>query len=354
MYTTAEQIRAAQSERVPIKDLYVDLEADLNYDDIVEATMEDDHALTWITPKSLAGSYAEPAYASAHFVEKLKPIVKVSKITGNPYWTVKAAIISSAVTVEQATAYLWWYAGTVKARLPEQEGWQSYEVPIGVANQEISAQSLLRAVESTDTEIAGSEEVGGADERLWVALLCAAPYRVPASLREDYRNQLTTRIHEYSKTLGVTAETLVMKSYLGRRGHWEQDENYSKVVAAIDMFFIRFQGMKEAKVRLCTISARYKDCAALVGFEYLKRIRATSFGELLLWIWTESTATDIKRVLKKGEELDNLFSYLPYISSMRLSPKSPYSASINSSLHYFIHLTGAMMGQLRSTHARLI
>lgn len=105
--------------------------------------------------------------------------------------------------------------------------------------------------------------------------------------------------------------------------------------------------------KLCTIGSRYRDCAALVGVEYLRKLLDIKFGEIFLWVWTTGIDQDIRRVFKSGEELTLMNSYLPYISSMKLAERSPYSATVNPSLHYFVHFTGALMGHQRSLTLRV-
>lgn len=94
------------------------------------------------------------------------------------------------------------------------------------------------------------------------------------------------------------------------------------------MFLVEFPSDDRSRLRLCTIGARYKDCSALVGVEYLRKLINVEFGELFLWIWTAGIADDMRRVFKKPEQLTVMHSYLPYISSMKLAEKSPYSATV--------------------------
>lgn len=84
-----------------------------------------------------------------------------------------------------------------------------------------------------------------------------------------------------------------LSEFVGTRGNWEQNKEYSKLVAAIDVFFIRFPEHEHSKIRLCTIRSRYRDCAALVGFEYFRGILEAKFGEVMMWVWTKGTYDDV-------------------------------------------------------------
>lgn len=145
-----------------------------------------------------------------------------------------------------------------------------------------------------------------------------------------------------------------LMSFVKARPTWEQNSNYGRLIAALDMFVSKFPECEYARVRVCTVSARFKDCAALTGVEYLRGLLEIPFDELMAWIWTASVAKDLRQVFRKGEELTKPDSYLPYLASMKLVAKSPYSASHNTSLHFWIHFTAALMGQTRSNHARFM
>lgn len=164
---------------------------------------------------------------------------------------------------------------------------------------------------------------------------------------------MAAKITAYLNTL-IREEGYDLLEFVGDKGQWEQDKQYSKVIAGLDMFLVRFPSEDYSRLRLCTIGARYKDCAALVGVEYLRNLLNVDFGEIFMWIWTKGVANDMRRVFKKGEEITTMHSYLPYVSSMKLAERSPYSATVNPSLHYFEHFAGALMGHQRSLNARIV
>lgn len=207
---------------------------------------------------------------------------------------------------------------------------------------------------SADVVLPESTQEGTIEDRLWAAMVCLAPYRLHSGMRADYKREITTRLTEFMGGLGSGNQSFSLNEFVGTRGNWEQNKDYSRLVAAIDMYFIRFAEHDHSKIRLCTIGARYRDCAALVGFEYIRGVTETKFGEMLMWVWTVGTYDDVKRVFEKTEELDTMHSYLPYISSMKLALKSPYSATVNPSLHHFIHFTGGLMGHQRSINAKVV
>lgn len=76
--------------------------------------------------------------------------------------------------------------------------------------------------------------------------------------------------------------------------------------------------------------------------------------ELALWIWVGPVANDFERILRANQEIDKRDSYMPYIASMRLSNKSPYSATANTNLHNFVHAFGCANARERSINAKKV
>lgn len=347
MPVTEADIAAAKAAKFSPGD-YGDLENEgvPNWADVVSADCADECELTYAVPEPLPSTGIKPTYASAYFAAvESKPTVSIPGMNLNnnhSHGTIYAAIKAGTVTVKMATAVLWEYLGTLKGTL--QEDWKSFGQTIGRKDQTISARDLLVATLLAPTVLDGSDEAApNPDVTKWVVLMLMAPYRLNSGLRADYKATLSARLNTLIGEIHPHPQNFVFTNYLVGKGMWEQDKDYSKVVAALDMFLSKFPEHPDAKIRICSISARYKDCAALTGIEYLRNLTGTAYGELMMWIFTPGPGTEISRIFKKGEEIDTNDSYLPYIASMKLAAKSPYSASVNPSLHYFIHFTGGFM-----------
>lgn len=357
MPITADDIKAAKAQKFSPGD-YADLtdEGKPDWEKVVLADMPDDQELEFFIPANLPSTGIKFTYASAYFLaEKTKPKVNIPEMTldnQSYFGTIYANIKGGTVTVKQATAVLWEYLGTLKGRLSAD--WVSFGMKIGSKDTDITARDLLEATTVSPSCLAGSDEnPANHDVTKWVMLMLMAPFRINSGLRTEYRGPLMNRLGLLINEISPHPGTFTFSSYLTGKGMWDQDKDYSKVVSALDMFFSKFPEHEDAKLRVCSISARYKDCAALTGVEYLRNLTGTSYGEFMMWIFTQGPADDIVRLFKKGEEIDKADSYLPYIASMKLAAKSPYSASVNPSIHYFIHFTGGLMGQKRSINARM-
>lgn len=134
-------------------------------------------------------------------------------------------------------------------------------MPIAKKGDEVYASGLLKKVVGGPAVLTEGSVTPTEAERRWLMMVLMAPYRVHLGLRSDYRKRLTERLNDLLKDIRVDPVNIV--EFINDRGAWEQNPEYSKVIVALDMFFIRFPEHPEAKLRICSISARYKDCAAL-------------------------------------------------------------------------------------------
>ncbi|XP_055543613.1 uncharacterized protein LOC129729156 [Wyeomyia smithii] len=233
-------------------------------------------------------------------------------------------------TLQTAKAYIWSALVTKNEKLKD-GNWECYKVIIGKKDEDINIGNIISGQVATtgDCVLAGGdEEEPPEEEQMWVLTLLMAPFRIHSGIRADYKKQLMARFKEILADYRVnTGPAWTLENFLSDKGQWEQDEGYSRLAAAVDMFYTKFSQSSWARLRLSTLSARYKNCAALTGIEYLRKVACSQIGELIMWVWTDEIAKDLKAVFKSGEELDSMDSYLPYIASMHLAKKSPYSAS---------------------------
>lgn len=70
-------------------------------------------------------------------------------------------------------------------------------------------------------------------------------------------------------------------------------------------------------------------------------------------MWVPALSKEYSSMLKNGEEISELNSYMPYMIELGLSTKSPYSTKKNPKAHLFFHIIGASIGNNRSINARV-
>lgn len=265
------------------------------------------------------------------------------------------------LTSAEAVAYLWAVGPEFTGKI--NTAWKSYKIQI-VSNAEggdVNVQSLLHAVKASNKVL---ETVDTGKELRnsipFLAGICLAPHRVVQGMKADYVDGLKKRMWTQIRCHvdpEMKKEELDQFDFAGWIDHnldWSQERDYGVIVAAYDMFWSKCKDNKYASLRVCTIRSRYLDCTAFMGWQYLRNITKSSFLELATWIWDESIASEFRQVFKKGEELDKEDSYLPYLSSMKISRKSPYSASVNPYLHMWIHSYGCLKSTTRSYNAKMV
>lgn len=232
--------------------------------------------------------------------------------------------------------------------------WGSHGIVIGAAQDEVTPQDLLVKVDGEIGEIMAG---GAGDATQWLRALALilSPIRLQSNLRREYLDQLATKYKNVAEELYGQRLGDNYLAFAITHAAWEQNVNYMRMAAALDMFLSRFPDHAISKVRFFTVSTRYRDCAALGDIRFITKILGLTLPDLAQWIWSEDIANDLERILKRDEEIDQRYSvYTPYLSSMRLTNKSPYSATINCSLHLFVHSIGCANSRTRSVNARLV
>lgn len=128
------------------------------------------------------------------------------------------------------------------------------------------------------------------------------------------------------------------------------------LAACLDMFLERFPNCLQSKARFGSIITRYQGCSGYSNLVYLKKlIGAESVVDTLEWFFAGQIKPEIQQLVGKSEEEWNVpHSYLPYMMCLRLSEKSPFSATSNPSLHLLIHTLGTLLGSQRSQHAIMV
>lgn len=89
------------------------------------------------------------------------------------------------------------------------------------------------------------------------------------------------------------------------------------------MFLFKFKEHEFSKLRFCTVTCRFRDCAGVGDLRFILKILGLTMIEFARWVWTSSIADDLERILRPREEIDASSSYTPYVASMKLCSKSP-------------------------------
>uniref|UniRef100_A0A8D8AWN7 Nucleoprotein n=1 Tax=Culex pipiens TaxID=7175 RepID=A0A8D8AWN7_CULPI len=234
---------------------------------------------------------------------------------------------------------------------PLDTDWESFGSLIGKARESISPLNLVSVVDRP-TEV--PMLTGNATEKddNWMLILLAALYRLSPVLNEGYRKSLFRTLGSKLREAGLANTRLLETFYGATRGVWN-DSEFVKLVAILDMYFVRFPDHQLSGARIGTGESRYKECTALKSLLDFSEQIGKSIADIGEWLWISVLHDEFKVITKPGQELDNPFSYTPYLKDLRLVGRSAYSAANNPNMHLFIHAIGSALGVQRSKNAMI-
>ncbi|KFB35996.1 nucleoprotein N [Anopheles sinensis] len=172
--------------------------------------------------------------------------------------------------------------------------------------------------------------------------------------------------HEHQKTILMkNMEEAVPGGELYKPEHhkciagWYSDlkyhnRTYKRLVAALDMFFVRFPDHPSSKLRVGTSPARYKDCSAIETLHHFRSLMGIPVQQVADWVWHEEANCEAQALLAPKNETEVAHSYAPYFSFFKLGGDTSMSTvDLNASFELFAHTVGTVLGSTRSKNARM-
>ncbi|KAK6628650.1 hypothetical protein RUM43_002465 [Polyplax serrata] len=137
---------------------------------------------------------------------------------------------------------------------------------------------------------------------------------------------------------------------------WDQDPGFRIIVAALDMFLVKFPNHPQSKLRMGTIPSRWRDCLALKNiYEILERYTLDKLIVLLSWCWEDALFPEIESIWAKDiSSYGQPDGYFPYMADFGFVSRSPYSTTSNPAIHLFISTLFACLGDKRGYNSRFI
>ncbi|AHY85659.1 nucleoprotein [Almpiwar virus] len=292
-------------------------------------------------------------YPSESYITEHKPVVKIYDSDKNAQ-DLKALVLGGLKHNNLSiNVFLTWLMKSNLAKtLTLTEKWKSFGRVIGEANSAISFKEILK-IESAGQLDTGklTEDSTNIDKAsdLAVAMMGLAPFRAHSNKNASYATQIINNLNGYLKSMTVNHFTITgdCSMYSG----WLNDQNFIRVVAALDMFYHRFSEDDNAMVRFCTLNARFKHCSAYLSIGYFCNATGMDEHQFPKWVWSRKVGEQIVRVFKDGQESEEEYSYFPYSFCFGLVRHNPYSAASNPELNAWIHIFGALTGKTRSIRA---
>lgn len=285
-----------------------------------------------------------------------KPIVRFKKYSESLdvlTQVVDHGLRTKELSVEYVVHFIYEMGLKISATLDEP--WVSFGRSIGGEGECITPWSLL----SVEPEDGGGIEAPGAPElhRSQFGLLgiVVCIYRLVEARRRGTASYETTLQDKMTGVLRgdpfrcTDTEWAVGASQRFRQ--WCSNKAYLGLIAALDMFFQRFRNHELAVLQVGTCTSRLKDCAVLESIGRLRGSAGVTVKECFKWAFFAPLVDEARVIFKEGEELWVAHSYAPYLSDLGLSGRSPYSTTMNPRVHFWCHVTAALMGSSSSQNA---
>ncbi|AJG39192.1 nucleocapsid [Wuhan Insect virus 7] len=292
-------------------------------------------------------------YPSEYFVNnKNKPKVVLS-VKGLNVENIRAVINSGLsnnnLRLAPSLYFIYLYFLNVKTVLTKK--WESFGIKFGDPNEEVTPWSLIDVQLDSDSGVdhPSLEGIAKSDDN-WIICLLLSMHRLKSGMLDSYREIIQKRIydqmHQYGYKKGGYPSSFTSED-------WAGSLDFTRMVAAIDMFLSKFPTLVQSQLRICTLTSRFKDCTALMSLGFIKEVLCLpDESEFLDWIFTAPIAAEAEAMARHGQETLEPDSYFPYQSDLRLVNRTHYSASANENIFFLIHAIGSLLHVQRSMNAK--
>nr|UUB88389.1 nucleoprotein [Yata virus] len=265
---------------------------------------------------------------------------------------VHAGIIDrNKLKLPHAMRYLFLVLSKIKEKLDND--WKSFGVTIGLKDQDLDPFCMYVVHHDAGPQVDGTESTTvGPEDDDWMVMYLLGIYRLGRTQNDTHKGNLATRLLAQMKSLNP--RTLNITNDDALQNIWVGNTDYCKLIAGIDMYFNRFKKSDFAYLRFGTIPSRFKDCASLLSIGHVCNLTGMTLEEYLGWIFVATVGREIESMMKEGNEVDQPFSYMPYMMEMGLSMKSPYSSAASPGVYTLAHIIGTLLFSERSKNARMV
>jgi len=109
---------------------------------------------------------------------------------------------------------------------------------------------------------------------------------------------------------------------MSRCESWYNNQEFRAIIGACDMFWSKFHDLIGAKLRVCTLNSRFKDCSTVSEIRHLSQVSCKKIGDVLKYVFRTWVRDEIETIGKLVEEFNKDDSFFPYMREMRLSKRS--------------------------------
>ena len=130
-------------------------------------------------------------------------------------------------------------------------------------------------------------------------------------------------------------------------------DHLDDVLAAYD-WFLFLRETEDQPLRFGTVTTQWKDRGALRDFCFISELFPGEPSQLVKWIQNPAVADSVLKMHLITSDIGEVGSSFPYCKAMGVVSKSNLSVSEHGSMHDYIHMTGALLGNARSCNSRFI
>lgn len=228
-----------------------------------------------------------PEYPSQWFQNnpRSKPTINVPRKIQDPttWERMLGHALEEEISSNLATRFLYEYATeNFHERLDTE--WVSYGVRIGNAGETITPLSILRVIEGRQNWTPGEgDEIDPENKiRLFTVLLSGYRYELASEvLQGDYKSVVLGKINQVIRNEPFNLDSDITPTELSRAKAWYNNSEFRAMVAALDMFWAKFSDSPGAKLRVCTLNSRFKDCASISELRHLAEVSSKKLNEIM-------------------------------------------------------------------------
>ncbi|UNP59539.1 N protein [Rhizoctonia solani rhabdovirus 1] len=260
-------------------------------------------------------------------------------------------------TLTMTAAKILFYIALTQLEATCLSDWDSFGQSIGKMGKVVHPSDILQ-IQTSDPTYEHATMATHKPCSVWkekivpLVMVYAAPYRIgnlPTLAGTKYKEALKQKIVQQVNAMKYTKLTEGRyDAYIAKTSGWIEDSDYTKAIAAMDMFITKFKNPSYDKIRVSTLTSRFKDCAALNEVLWLGNLFGMSPGQAITYVPYEQLSTQLANIFKAKNETEKPDSYMPYGNAFGLFTVSPYSARANPLVHHYINMIGACLGDKRA------
>lgn len=130
-------------------------------------------------------------------------------------------------------------------------------------------------------------------------------------------------------------------------------DSLDDILAAYD-WFLFLKETEDQPLRFGMVTTQWKDMGGFRDFCFIPELFPGEPSRLVKWIQNPAIADSVLKMHLISSEIGEIGSSFPYCKSMGIVSKSDLSVSEHASMHDYIHVTGALLGNPRSCNSRFI